>query len=132
MVEPKRVRVNAAQPTVLVVEDDALMAAALGRTLRALGLQVAQAANASEALRWLDAGGVPAVVMSDNRMPGMSGVSLLERIAQLAPDALLVLHTGDADVTLALEPGMAICVLAKPVPPRLLERLLGAFVRRPG
>ena len=130
MADLGREAVSAARPTVLVVEDDALMAAALGRTLRMLGLQVAQTANAIEALRWLGAGGVPAVVISDNRMPGMSGVHLLEHVAQLAPDALLVLHTGDADVTLALEPGMAICVLAKPVPPRLLERLLGAFVTR--
>jgi response regulator RpfG family c-di-GMP phosphodiesterase len=42
------------------------------------------------------------VVVSDNRMPGMSGVEFLYRLKEISPDTVKVLMTGDADLETAL------------------------------
>lgn len=44
-----------------------------------------------------------AVVLSDLKMPGMDGIALLERVRTLAPDAVRIIVTGNADVHSAIE-----------------------------
>ncbi|OPZ60229.1 MAG: Cyclic di-GMP phosphodiesterase response regulator RpfG [Deltaproteobacteria bacterium ADurb.Bin510] len=44
-----------------------------------------------------------AVMVSDNRMPGMSGIELLTRVRLLSPDTVKILMTGYADLQTAVD-----------------------------
>ena len=116
-------------PTVLLVDDDPRMLSSLARVLRPLQIQVRLAPDGVEALAWVSAGGDPAVVISDNSMPGMTGLELLEGIESLVPTAFLVLHTGDARLAIDLRSGTMITIVAKPSDSELLRRLVWAAVR---
>jgi len=87
--------------SVLCVDDEPNILAALRRTLRPAGAQVLCAASAPEALALLEAR--PAdLVISDMRMPGMDGAQLLARVAERWPDTRRLLLTGHADVSSAV------------------------------
>jgi len=57
------------------------------------------------------------IVVSDQRMPDISGTEFLEHVRALQPDAVRVIVTGytdDPDVRAAAESGLAEAVIAKP------------------
>jgi FixJ family two-component response regulator len=64
---------------VLVVEDDDSMRGAIGRLLGAAGLRPLAYPSAEEALEKLTEG-EPACVVSDLRLPAMSGLELLDEV----------------------------------------------------
>ena len=69
------------------------------------------------------------MVVSDLRMPGMDGVTLLYLIRQTAPETVRVLLTGKADLeaaTSAVNEGNIFRFLHKPCPPLLLRALEAA------
>jgi response regulator RpfG family c-di-GMP phosphodiesterase len=72
-----------------------------------------------EALRTLrERTAVVAVIVSDQRMPQMTGVEFLGQAAQLAADSVRVLLTAYADLNVALEAvnrGRVSAILCKPV-----------------
>jgi two-component system, chemotaxis family, sensor kinase CheA len=69
----------AAARRVLVVEDSAITRTMIGRLLRMLGYQVAEAADGNHALRVLDE--APAdLVITDLEMPELDGIELLHRL----------------------------------------------------
>lgn len=78
---------------VLLVDDEEHILSALRRTLRREGYQIVTAGSGEEALKILEDRPVAAVV-SDSRMPGMSGVALLERVARRWPAAARLLISG--------------------------------------
>jgi two-component system NtrC family sensor kinase len=86
------------QTTLLVVDDDEHVRRALGRVLRRAGCPVVEAADADAALAILEREPVQ-VVVSDFRMPGMSGIDLLRRVKDRWPRIQRVLLTGQADST---------------------------------
>jgi two-component system C4-dicarboxylate transport response regulator DctD len=59
-------------------------------------------AGAESALARLDRN-FPGVVVSDIRMPGMDGMTLLQRLRDMDPDLPVILITGHAEVQLAVE-----------------------------
>jgi response regulator RpfG family c-di-GMP phosphodiesterase len=67
--------------TLLAVDDEPNILAALRRVLRATGWRILTAGNAQAALALLATEPVDAV-LSDMRMPDMNGVQLLERVSQ--------------------------------------------------
>ena len=69
----RRASVAAVRPRLLLVEDDPGVQRATSRMLQRLGIDVAIAANGLEALEALDRVR-PSLVVTDLRMPGMSGV----------------------------------------------------------
>ena len=73
----------------------------------------------------------PSVIVSDYWMPGMDGVEFLRRARALAPQARFIMLTGAPD-RFAFESGQAesYSVLAKPIQPDLLAKLLQTLVRR--
>jgi two-component system response regulator AtoC len=64
----------------LVVEDDGAVRELLLETLELRGIDVAAVESAEEALRLLQDGMQPDLIVLDRRMPGMSGDDLLTRL----------------------------------------------------
>lgn len=83
--------------TVLAVDDEPNILAALRRLFRATGWRILTAANGEEALALLAKEPVNAV-LSDMRMPGMDGVQLLEKVRLGWPHVARLLLTGQADL----------------------------------
>ncbi len=104
------------QPTLLLVDDEENILSALRRLLRGEGWQVLCARSAVDALQLLARHEVD-VILSDQRMPGMTGVELLRRARALYPDTVrLVLsgHTELQSITDAINEGAIYKFLAKP------------------
>ena len=84
------------QPTVLIVDDEPRVLDALEAILAA-EFRVLRAEGGDVALERLAAEDV-AVIVTDYRMPGMSGVELLRRSQERAPDAIRIVLTAYTDV----------------------------------
>jgi CheY-like chemotaxis protein len=102
---------------VMIVEDDAEERAVLAEVLHELGCDVELAPDASVALALLDDGATIDLVISDQRMPGLSGIELLRELGARHPHVRAVLLTGHGDDALCDEAmgASAVTVLAKPV-----------------
>ena len=83
-------------PTLLVVDDEARILSALRRSLRREGWRILTASTPDEALRMLDEEPIDAV-LSDHKMPGMSGLEVLEVAARRRPNAARILISGWPD-----------------------------------
>ncbi len=83
------------QPTVLVVDDDESITHALARGLG--DLFTVFTANSGEAAVALIEREEIAVILTDQRMPGMTGVELLKRARQIRPATLGILSSGYID-----------------------------------
>ena len=84
------------EPTVLVVDDEPRVLDALEAILAA-EFRVLRAENGEQALRRLTEADV-AVIVTDYRMPGMSGVELLRRSQEISPAAVRIVLTAYTDV----------------------------------
>lgn len=88
--------------TVLVVDDKELMRDSVAETLRRAGMEVVTATDAPAALAAI-ARKRPDCVVSDLKMPGMTGVELLERIRTIDEDLPLILMTAFGTVETAVK-----------------------------
>jgi len=98
------------KPTILAVDDDAAVAAAVVRDLRArygADYRVLRATSGPEALEvmadLLLKDRPVAAVVSDQRMPGMTGISVLQQVRELSPETKLLLLTAYADTEVAIQ-----------------------------
>jgi signal transduction histidine kinase len=115
--------------TLLVVDDQEAVIASvvelfLGR-YRVLG-----ARNVDEALALIRQDNI-AVVMADQRMPGVSGSELLAQIATLEPDVTRILMTAYADIDAvmqAINQGKIYYYVSKPWEPNELEAIIDKAV----
>lgn len=82
---------------VLCVDDEANILSALRRLFRPCGYVVTVAASGEEGLAILDQAPFD-LVISDMRMPGMSGAQFLEEVSTRWPDTMRLLLTGYADI----------------------------------
>ncbi|MCB9453225.1 MAG: response regulator transcription factor [Anaerolineaceae bacterium] len=88
---------------VLVVDDDGAVRYSVSKTLQRIGYQVSEAASGEEAIDLISQQEFD-VVLTDIRMPpGISGVDLLRRIKDIAPDSIVILLTGYASLGTAVE-----------------------------
>lgn len=90
------------KPSVLIVDDEDMVRTALEQWLRLSGFETSTATNASEALLAID-DHHPHVVLTDVRMPGLSGMDLLRSIAERGLPTEVILITGHGDVPMAVE-----------------------------
>ena len=116
--------------TVLVVDDEDGIRQALDRFLTRLGYSVRQAPGGPEALAMLS-DGRPAAMLSDIRMPGMTGVELVPKVIAADPDVAIIMLTAIDEPRTAID-----CLklgaydyLIKPVDLEELELSLQAALR---
>lgn len=87
-------------PTVYVVDDDAALREASRDLLQAHGYAVEIFADGEEFLRY---GGAKGCLLLDARLPGMTGLELIERLKAAGRPLATIMITGDGDVPLAVE-----------------------------
>lgn len=123
---------NMSSKRVLLVEDEPGVRMTLAGNLELEGFEVVEAASAEEALGLLAREPVD-LVLSDIRMPGMGGVSLLRSVRRNHPELPVVLMTAfTAETTIeeAIFAGVY-TVLAKPFEVEQAAQLLTRAMRRP-
>jgi len=85
--------VSEVRPVLLIVDDEVRILTALRRVLRSERYEILTAETPAEALRLLDERRVD-LILSDHKMPGMSGLELLARASSKQPSAGRILITG--------------------------------------
>lgn len=113
------------RPVVLVVDDEPRIVSSLVRALRREGYELLTAERPEDALRLVDERAIDCV-LSDYKMPAMTGTELFERIAKRQPNAARVLLTGwtqDIDRDALARLGVH-AVLSKPWDDAELKRTL--------
>jgi two-component system response regulator FlrC len=118
---------------VLVVEDDKNLREALTDTLELAGYSAIAAADAEQALSWLEKGN-PGLVLSDVQMPGMDGHALLRMLKTRRPDIPVILMTAYGQIELAVQAirDGAADYLPKPFEPDRLLATVARYFRQAG
>ena len=88
--------------TVLIVDDEKNYPLILGAVLAEEGFEIITANSASEALDCIEASDID-LVLTDMKMPVMSGIDLLERVKQKDPDLPVIMMTAHGTVDKAVE-----------------------------
>ena len=82
---------------ILYVDDEVNLLASLKSLLRKENYEIHLLEDSTKIESILNDKGPFAVILSDQRMPGLDGVSLLKKVADISPDTLRVLITGFSD-----------------------------------
>lgn len=102
--------------TILLVDDEANILAAMRRVLRRDGYQILTAGSGQEGLELLAANPVD-VIVSDQRMPNMTGVEFLRQAKAAHPDTVRIVLSGYTElqsITDAINEGAIYKFLTKP------------------
>jgi response regulator RpfG family c-di-GMP phosphodiesterase len=121
-----------ALPRVLFIDDEPNVLAGMQRMLRR-EYEVVVSDSPAAGLRVLENEGPFAVVVSDMRMPGMDGASLLGLARARAPETSRILLTGHAELEAAIAAvnrGKVLRFLTKPCDPEQLRGALAAAVEQ--
>lgn len=102
---------------VLLIDDDAAIIDATAMLLESEGFEVITALNGDDALEHCKNGVRPDVVVSDYRLPGLSGIEVIRRLREMGSDHLpAVLMTGDTATRKIADANLPHCTLLhKPV-----------------
>jgi two-component system response regulator RegA len=117
----------ASLPTLLVVDDDPAFCRIVKRAMEARGFAVRVAHDVEQAT-WMAEEDPPEYALVDLKMPGESGLALVQRLKQLDSETCVVVLTGYASIATAIEAIKlgATHYLAKPA---RTEEILDAFKR---
>lgn len=102
--------------SVLIVDDEPNVLSAIRRTFRNESYNILTASGGEEALEILASTDIN-LIISDYKMPGMSGGELLKRVRKAKPDCIRILLTGYADtdaVMAAIKEGVVYRFILKP------------------
>ena len=113
--------------TALLVDDEALVRASTADMLTDLGLKVVEASSAEEAVRVIEDGLRPTVIVTDHIMPGRSGSELAAQVRARWPDIPVLLISGYADLA-GVDPSLP--RLTKPFRQAELAELIAMSNRR--
>lgn len=119
-------------PVILLVDDEERFLQTTGKLLERLGYAVLTATSGQAAIDRLERETIHVVIL-DVKMPGMDGIETLKEIKKRHPLVEVIMLTGHATVSSAVE-GMksgAIDYLMKPSDPEILiEKALAAYEKR--
>jgi two-component system response regulator HydG len=107
---------------ILCLDDEPAVGLILQDTLERVGHEAVPAHNVPQALQALAVGGID-LIISDYRMPGLSGLEFLGLLRQQGYDTPLIMLTGYASIehaVAAIKAG-AVDYITKPVQPEQLE-----------
>jgi len=120
------------RPKILVVDDEAEVLRSVHDLLR-IDYQVITCQSGSEAVEYLKAAPDVAVILSDQRMPGMPGVEVLHQAQSIRPETTRLLFTAYADIRAvidAINQGHVFRYITKPWEPEELESIIRQAVER--
>jgi two-component system response regulator FixJ len=119
--------------TVHIVDDDDALRESLAFLLGTARINVATHASASAFMEAIP-GAKLSCVITDVRMPGMSGIDLLKRLREMKIEVPVIVITGHGDVPLAVEAMKvgAIDFLEKPFDDEVLLASVKAAIKRQG
>ena len=92
------IKVQAANKTVLVVDNDPLVMLGTAVMLREIGYSVVSATAPRDALGAFQRDLVPAILVTDYSMPTMTGVELAQAVLQLHPTTRILIVTGHSEL----------------------------------
>jgi DNA-binding NtrC family response regulator len=116
--DPPPSRTSLTGRQLLVVDDDKALLLALSKVLRSEGAKVLPAGDASEAIRLLSLNfGQIDLVLTDMRMPGSSGMTILSAVKGSSPEVPVIIMTAFATDGMREDcaTGGAFAFLEKPV-----------------
>jgi response regulator RpfG family c-di-GMP phosphodiesterase len=117
---------------VLFIDDEERILAGFRRNLHGV-FEVETAVGPEAGLAMVKDSPPFAVVVSDLRMPGMDGITVLSRVREMRPETVRVMLTGFADLTAAIaavNEGNIFRFLTKPCETELLKAALTAAVEQ--
>ncbi len=119
-------------PRILFVDDDAFARKIISTALTNRGFQTRLADSAVAALAILRTEPID-VVLTDQQMPGLSGLDLMRRMRDEGFNTPVILLTGVGSVEMAVSAvrSGAVHYLTKPVDPHDLEQLITDIMRTP-
>ncbi|MGC8638409.1 MAG: ATP-binding protein [Isosphaeraceae bacterium] len=120
------------RPKVLVVDDEAEVLQSVHDLLR-IDYQVLTCQSGADALDHLRAAPDITVLLTDQRMPGMSGVEVLQQAQVIRPETTRLLFTAFADIHAvidAINQGHVFRYITKPWEPEELESVIRQAVER--
>jgi two-component system, LuxR family, response regulator FixJ len=119
--------------TVHIIDDDEGLRESLAFLLRAAHIDVLTYSSAAAFLEAVPGAGLNCVI-TDVRMPGLSGIDLLKQLRELKIDVPVIVITGHGDVPLAVEAmkNGAIDFLEKPFGDEILLASVKTAIKRLG
>jgi len=113
---------------VAVVDDEPAVAQFMQELLAGWGLAVTAFADGAAALRALEGGMTFDIVITDQTMPGMTGLALAQQVNARRPHVPVVLYTGRADAVASadLDRAGVRALLSKPIDAQALLAILRA------
>jgi CheY-like chemotaxis protein len=115
-----------AKPRILVVDDEEAILETMTYTFQS-DYEVITSADARRALKLLDEKAPVAAVLTDQRMPGMSGVEFVTEVCKRHPLTVRMILTGFSDmeaIVQAINDGHVWAYVAKPWEPDQLKQLM--------
>lgn len=90
------------EQSIFIIDDDPSVLSSLNRLLKNKGYPVFTFTDGDHGLKALEEKDV-AVIVVDYKMPGLSGIEVLQKARDISPDTIRVMITGSLDLELALE-----------------------------
>jgi DNA-binding NtrC family response regulator len=121
----------AASFTILVIDDEQVMRDACNQILAREGCRVTSAASGAEGLEKIQRGRFDVIIL-DLKMPGLSGMEVLARIEEKAPETPVIVITGYATIESAVEATKlgAYDFIPKPFTPNVLRTIVSRALEK--
>ena len=117
---------------ILVVDDDRLILKALEEIIKREGYRPIPASSGKEAIQKMIDHPI-SMIICDQRMPGMSGIEVLQEAIKIRPDAVRIILTGNNDldtVIQAINVGKVSQFILKPWEDAVLRQIINSSIEK--